>query len=212
MSGVRDEIDRRWSLFSARMKFSGNTAASLTNLVSAYESPERRYHNLAHIHQCLKELDDARDSCHDEATVEAAIWFHDAVYDAKRSDNEQQSANKAAEELKKLGATNSFIATVAELILDTRHLTPPAGDDGKLLVDIDLSILGASNEDVDTYERNIRTEYSHVSDDAFRVGRLAVLQRFLKRPKIFLTEPFHKRLEARARENLNRSIARLRQE
>ena len=79
----------------------------------------------------------------------------------------------------------------------------------QLVVDVDLSILGAPDARFAEYERQIRQEYAWVPPDAFRERRARVLGSFLGRPALYGTAHFATRLEARARENLRRSLARL---
>jgi predicted metal-dependent HD superfamily phosphohydrolase len=80
----------------------------------------------------------------------------------------------------------------------------------RLLVDIDLSILGATPERFDEYEVQVRQEYAWVPGPLFRRKRGEILQAFLVRPSIYSMPWFRQRLEAQARSNLQRSVARLR--
>jgi predicted metal-dependent HD superfamily phosphohydrolase len=91
----------------------------------------------------------------------------------------------------------------------TRHRAQPEGTDAKILVDIDLSILGAPGERFDEYERQIREEYAWVPGLLFRRKRRQILEEFIARPRIFSTDFFAKRHEARARSNLQRSLEKL---
>jgi predicted metal-dependent HD superfamily phosphohydrolase len=141
--------------------------------------------------------------------VEGAIWFHDVIYDPTRGDNEERSADLAVQALQKMGADEQSVAAVKGLILDTRHVAPAASADGRLLVDIDLSILGRPADEFDTYEQAIRREYAYVPDEAFASGRARILRGFLAREWIYATELFRERYEMAARENLRRSLARL---
>ena len=68
--------------------------------MSAYSEPHRHYHTTAHIDACLAELDLAGDLASDRGEVEVALWFHDAIYRSWRHDNEQRSADLAAETLR----------------------------------------------------------------------------------------------------------------
>jgi predicted metal-dependent HD superfamily phosphohydrolase len=178
-------------------------------LEAAYRAPGRHYHDLRHVHHCLKEAQLVSDRLVDPTTVIAAIFYHDAVYDPTRSDNEERSADLAEGHLRALGKSRAFIVEVRELILDTRHQVSPESNDGQYLVDIDLAILGAPAAEFDGYERAIRQEYAHVPEDAFRAGRAKILQSFVDRPRIYGTDVFHDRYEGAARANLARSLAAL---
>jgi predicted metal-dependent HD superfamily phosphohydrolase len=205
----RMELEQRWEAMAARAKWAGDTKAVWSELAAAYDGSGRHYHDLRHVLHCLRILDEVRSECEDADAVEAAIWFHDAVYDATRPDNEARSANLAERQLRALGAAEPFVVRVHDLILDTRHTAPPTSADGRWLVDIDLSILGAPAEDYDAYDPAIRREYAHVPDAAYRLGRSSVLRSFLARTSIYLTEYFRERYEVTARENLARSIRSL---
>jgi predicted metal-dependent HD superfamily phosphohydrolase len=98
---------------------------------------------------------------------------------------------------------------VRELVLITKHRAKPVGADACLLVDIDLSILGAPMERFDEYEAQVRQEYGWVAEKDFRNGRGAILREFLTHKSIYLTELFRKLLEANAKTNLERSLKRL---
>ena len=65
-------------------------------LVAAYTAPGRHYHNLAHIEDCLAALARVDDlSAAEREILTQAIWWHDVVYDATRTDNEELSARLA---------------------------------------------------------------------------------------------------------------------
>jgi predicted metal-dependent HD superfamily phosphohydrolase len=200
-----NELHLRWRrVFRAR-----DHDGVLFELVSAYSAPDRHYHNVAHVGDCLRKADEARAFLTDFRAVAAALFFHDAVYDPTRSDNEERSADLAERHLRAMGLPDPFIATVRDLILDTRHVTSPTTGDGRYVVDIDLSILGAPPAEFDAYERAIRREYAHVPDDAFRAGRSRILHSILDRPRIYGTDFFRDLYEAPARANLTRSLSAL---
>lgn len=186
-------------------------AAPTPALDAAYAEPHRRYHTRAHIEACLQALDAVPDL--DETTRRRlvwAIWWHDAVYDPTRSDNEEVSAAMARRDLSALGASAEDIDEVCRLILLTRGHSVSADDRvGALMVSIDLSILGAAPADYDAYAQAVREEYSHVPEAAFRAGRASVMQHFLQAPVLFADPDFRARLETMARENIAREIRAL---
>ena len=183
-------------------------------LAALYRAESRHYHNLAHIEAMLALAGDYRALLGDPQAVEAAIWFHDAIYDSKAKDNEARSASLARNKL--AGRTDAGrLDRIGAMILATAtHQLPRFDDDAatrdaSLFLDMDLSILGAVPDVFDAYERAVRREYDWVEEPMWRAGRGAVLKDFLARPRIFLTEEFRRRFEPQARLNMARSLAAL---
>lgn len=206
---------RLWHQLAAAGR-EGDARTVFEQLVRCYASPGRHYHTLVHVERCLQDLDEARHLTGRPDLVEAALWFHDCVYDPRRSDNEERSAAVASDALARLGVPPADRAAVTHLILATRHTRPAdaeaAGDlacGERLIADVDLAILGAPAAQYDAYERAIRREYAYVPDEAFRAGRAALLRGFLTRPMIFATAHHRQRYEQRARRNLAQSLVRL---
>jgi len=180
-------------------------------LEARYREPQRRYHTLEHVADCLAQLSEVEDLTPDERRlIELALWWHDAVYDPTRSDNEEASAELARRDLAALGEAPAVIDEVARLILLTKgHAVPPGDRLGAVLVSIDLSILGREPAAYDRYAGQVREEYGFVPDDAFRAGRAAVMRKFLQAPAIYADPAFAERYEARARANIAREIETL---
>lgn len=178
-------------------------------LVARYEEPHRAYHTLDHLTECFAQFDTLEARPPRGPEIELALWFHDAIYDTHRHDNEELSADWARDSVLTAGGGAEAAETVRDLVLATRHQAEPESPAAMLVVDIDLSILGATVARFDAYEVQIREEYSWVPEDAFRTTRAKILRDFLDRPRLYLTEHFHGRLEERARHNLARSISRL---
>jgi len=183
-------------------------------LSALYRAEDRHYHNLAHIEAMLALAADYRALLSDPEAVEAAIWFHDAIYDSKAKDNEARSASLARNKL--AGRTDAGrLDRIGAMILATAtHQLPRFDDDAatrdaSLFLDMDLSILGAAPDAFDAYERAVRREYGWVEEPMWRAGRGAVLKDFLARPRIFHTEEFRQRFEPQARLNMARSLETL---
>jgi predicted metal-dependent HD superfamily phosphohydrolase len=183
---------------------------SYAALLAAYSEKHRHYHTVEHIDHCLHELDREIGLANEAAEVELAIWFHDAVYNPHRSDNEEKSAELASELLQRHRVESERIARVHAHIMATRHEAPATMPDSHLVVDIDLSIFGASEETYARFEENVRKEYRWVPSIIFRRKRAAILQSFLDRRNVYSTMPFRARYEAQARRNLASAIAALR--
>lgn len=183
----------------------------IASLQARYAEPQRAYHTLAHIEACLALLAEQAELAEPERKLLTyAIWWHDAVYEPLRQDNEEQSAELARTDLAALGEPQAVIEEVARLILLTKgHSVLPGDRLGALLVSIDLAILGAPPADYDAYARAIRQEYSWVPEAAYRAGRAKVLRHFLDADAIFPDPALRQRHEAQARENLTRELAAL---
>ncbi len=201
---------------------------SLRILDEGYGSPSRHYHGWKHIEACLAELDASLDS--DGASpqtppqggtqpwlrpriLEAAIWFHDLVYDPRREDNEERSADLLLELGDRMAWPREASEAAARLVLATRHFTAPVPasipEDCTLIRDIDLAILGRDWESFEAYEHGIRLEYAFVPESEYREKRSLVLRSFLDRRAIFGSPRFVGLYEARARENIARLAASL---
>ena len=169
----------------------------LRNLEARYSEPHRHYHTLAHIEHMLELLP------HADETVVAAVWFHDAIYDGNQ--NEERSAALARQALRIIGFAEEKIALVERMILATkRHERGDLPEHALAFLDADLAILGSDRERYDEYVRQVRQEYAHVPDAAFRAGRNAILRKFLDRPRLYFTDEFFARFEEQARANLER--------
>lgn len=179
-----------------------------TRLEAAYDDPGRGYHDRLHLAEVLGHVDELMTG--DDPAREAvllAAWFHDAVYEG-RDDDEERSAMLAEEEL--AGQSTDLVAEVARLVRLTRTHRP-ADDDhaGMVLCDADLAILAAGEDRYAAYVRGVRSEYAHVSDEDFAAGRSAVLRDLLAKPTLFHLPTARGRWEQRARENVQRELARM---
>lgn len=180
------------------------------SLVTLYSEPHRAYHNLKHIHNLLGWAENWGENINNFQTMGFAIWFHDAIYDPRRNDNEEQSANLAVARLKYLKVPDAQIATARQMILATKtHDLTDLDSEGKLFLDLDLSILGADASAYQAYSRAIRREYSFVAEPLYRNGRQRILQNFLARDFIYATAPVRETFELPARENIQNEIVEL---
>jgi predicted metal-dependent HD superfamily phosphohydrolase len=180
-------------------------------LASAYSEPHRRYHSIGHVEHCLKEVGHVWDFAVNLDEIRWALLFHDAIYDPRRQDNEALSADWACKVMDELQRPKEQQERVREMILATAHAGRARTPDEALLLDIDLSILGANEHVFDDYDRAIREEYAWVPEADYRQARTKVLESFLKRDPIYQTSIGRERYGARARANLERALARLRE-
>lgn len=198
----------------------GLPAAQVEALREAYRTPPRAYHDWSHVQEVLRHYADvaAGPGWARAAEVWLAVLYHDAVYEAGRRDNEARSARLAVEQVGQwLAGEDVDAGRVAALIeLTARHGqhapgdfgNGPDADDTRHFLDCDMAILGAEAEAFDAYDRAIAEEYrGHVPGWLFRRNRRRFLRSLLESPRIFLSDLFHQRYDARARENLRRTLA-----
>ncbi|MEN9361434.1 MAG: hypothetical protein RL095_2969 [Verrucomicrobiota bacterium] len=176
-----------------------------TELRAAWLEPQRFYHTLQHLGECLAILAEVAPQAREEVLL--ALWFHDAVYDPRAKGNEEASAAWAERVLRPIDAAAA--KRVAELVLATRHEALPADPEAALLVDVDLAILAADAARFAEYERQVRQEYSWVSEADFCAGRSRILRHFLERPFLYSTPELRQRWETRARTNLTAALKEL---
>ncbi|HYF38571.1 MAG TPA: hypothetical protein VD930_02700 [Gemmatimonadales bacterium] len=191
----------RWLALWSRLGATRDGLEVFQQLDAAYTEPIRFYHTAAHITDCLVQLDWSRNLAIRPDEVEAAIWFHDAVYDPAATDNEERSGRLAASALSRAGVAAGVPERVEALVEVTkRH--DPSGSDAELLCDIDLSILGRDRPEFEQFERLIRQEYAWLPEADYRRGRSEIVSGFLRRSSIYRTDQFARRYERTARRNL----------
>lgn len=181
------------------------------DLLERYGEAHRRYHDTEHLAEVLVAIDVLHRHASDPDAVRIAAWFHDAVYDPQRKDNEEESAHLAESVLPGAGVAESRISRVAALVRLTTTHDPAASDvDGAVLSDADLAVLASEPERYARYASDVRAEYAFVPEDAFRHGRLNVLEDLLSHGALFRTPTGHALWEERARRNLTTEVALLR--
>jgi predicted metal-dependent HD superfamily phosphohydrolase len=185
-------------------------AALGVELLDRYQHVGRRYHDARHLVEVLGHIDELGAVASDPRAVQLAAWFHDAVYDASRTDNEEASARFAEDALPAYEVAPQTVAEVARLVRLTVAHDPDEDDaDGAVLCDADLAILAADALRYAEYVQDVRAEYHRVSEQNFRKRRSEVLRSLLQRPTLFCTAEGILRWEARARRNVERELRRL---
>ncbi|MFZ4631811.1 MAG: N-methyl-D-aspartate receptor NMDAR2C subunit [Patescibacteria group bacterium] len=178
------------------------------DLLERYNEPHRKYHNLGHINHCLAELNSVWLWTEEPSVLALAIWYHDAIYDIGANDNEERSADLVEGVMRDFLLAEDLITKVRDIIIATKHLEVPKSFDAKLMLDIDISNIGSADKFKET-NKLVREEYSFAPENAFNSGRSNILQSFLDRPSIYLTEFFQEKYEKTARENIEKAINNL---
>jgi len=202
--------EQRWANLCAALGIPPDYS-EFTRIKSAYSESHRAYHTLQHLSECFDKLDRAVATkiFQKTALAEAALWYHDVIYQPMAKDNEQRSAEWAVRFLTQSGVGDEDCRLVSSLIMATRHAEDPRAITHQLVVDIDLSILGAAPARFDEYERQVWEEYKWIPWFVYKKKRRELLKRFLDKPGIYATKIFHDEYERQARENLKRSLAKL---
>jgi len=182
-------------------------ASAFEDIVARHSEAHRRYHGLSH----LVALFDLIEAAPPGSAARFAVWWHDAIYDPKASDNEEQSAHLARCVLPGLRGPQQLVDETADLILKTKKHwdSGAAGPDGDAFLDADIAILGAPPARYRQYAQDVRTEYAWAPDDLYRHGRSAFLRGAIARDRLFRTDAFEAAYAAQARENMTRELAEL---
>ena len=207
----QDFLHAQWVSLTSQYAADRALIESLFNsIVEHYSASERAYHDLSHIQSLLSLSESLLDKIQNRDAHYFAVWFHDVIYDTRSPDNEEKSAEFAAEALARLGVPKRTIAVVREMILATKHhRSEDLSWDMKAFLDLDTSILGAPKEIYKEYSQAIRKEYSWVPDVLYREGRTKVLNDFLRRDRIYHTEEIMAKYETQARHNIAEEIKAL---
>ncbi len=180
-------------------------------LLARWTEPHRHYHTVEHLQAVLAIVDDNAPAAVDPMAVRLAAWFHDAVYDPTRVDNEEASALLAESVLPELRVSLPQVSEIARLVRLTATHDPMPGDrNAGLLMDADLAILAAPPETYRAYTVAVRREYAHLDDATFAGGRAGVLTNLLAIPRLFHTAALRDRWEDLARYNVTTELANIR--
>ncbi len=201
-----DSLAARWNNLFQSVENQELVKLGFDNLVSKYSEKQRFYHTLFHVENCLKQMDLLSNLICDKFSIAVAIWFHDVIYDPKKSDNEELSAVYAQKFLESIQLGKSQIQKIVSLILLTQRPSNPQSPDDKYLIDIDLSILGSDEDTYEIYESWIRKEYAHVPLGKYKTGRKEVLSSFIKTDYLYCSEFFRTKYETQAKQNIVRAI------
>lgn len=175
-------------------------------ILEKYSENKRFYHNLSHINTLLKNAEKYKHLFQNYSAIRFAIWFHDIIYNTKRSNNEEKSVELAVKALEEMQISHTIIMLVENMIIATKkHSANGLDEDGKMFLDLDLAILGANSEIYQNYAKAIRAEYSWVPYFLYRRSRKSVLGGFLAREHIFFSNELAK-LEEIARQNITQEI------
>ena len=185
---------------------SRDTASKLWQEIERqYSEPSRHYHTLLHLQNLISELLPVQSRFKNWNVVVFAVVYHDIVYKASKSNNEEKSAELAVKRLGEIAVPEDSVDRCKKFILATkRH--QPVDDEIDLFTDADLAILGSDTDSYQIYTNQIRKEYSIFPDLLYKPGRKKVLLHFLGMQTIYKTSFFREKYEAPARRNLENEL------
>ena len=226
---IRPRLLRAWeAAFAPRLEkapatFQQQVAELGESLLQAWEQPHRAYHHSGHLSQMLTDLDRLYAYRTQGSTPPALIlaaWFHDAVYEGAPGEDERRSEQLASASLAPLVTAGLLsgdeLQMVSLLVRATAtHELPESADlpagyepaDIQFFLDADMAILAADSARYRRYLRGVRSEYSHLDDEAFRAGRTTFLRSILGRKRIFLSEEGLQLWEEPARATLQAELS-----
>ena len=173
-------------------------------LLDAYREPQRHYHTLAHIEQCMGMFEDCKTMASNADALELAVWFHDAIFELGQEDNERRSADLYLE-LSRDAHDDELRRLVERLVMATLHDGNFLEDhDAAYMVDIDLSSFGMSWETFLEDSQNLRRESAHLSDAEYFRRKKNFQACLLAKERFYQSDYFAERLEKQARDNLAR--------
>ncbi|MGK4567469.1 HD domain-containing protein [Flavobacterium sp. 3HN19-14] len=171
-----------------------------------YSGKKKFYHTLAHLQHLLQELKAVKSDIKNWDVMLFSLYYHDIIYNAVKSDNEEQSAELAGKRMQSLGISAEIIQKSKLQILATKKHAESADSDTNYFTDADLAILGQDWETYESYAASVRKEYAIYPDMVYNAGRRKVLKHFLEMDKIYKTKHFQEKFETQAKLNIFKEL------
>lgn len=174
-------------------------------LSTLYNENHRAYHTMEHL-AIMFNLASAH-GLKLSVPQQIAIFYHDAIYDPTRKDNEEQSNNLF---LRHHTGTllPQYVERVSSIILDTKTHIASSYESCDVL-DLDLAGFGFDFESYNYATQQVRLEYQHLSDEVWKANRILFLTSLLDRPHIFNTHWARDFYEIKARKNIEKDLKSL---
>lgn len=208
-----DQLEHRFILLWQRNAYHyyDEVARSVfAGLMDMYTEKWRAYHNIEHIKACLNYFDDCKSHADFADAIEFAIWFHDCIYQLGESDNEAHSRDWFIRQ-----STGYIVPAVTRhvdrLIMDTRHLSVPDSDDGKLIADIDLTSFGLPWDEYLSDSHAVQAELSLINNGCEVTSKILFLENLVDDGQIYYSDYYLTHFEQKAQDNVQRHLHLLRQ-
>jgi predicted metal-dependent HD superfamily phosphohydrolase len=110
----------RWQSVWRQLGASNADEGLYRQLVACYSETHRKYHTIQHLDECFVHLEHVRELADHPEEIELALWFHDAIYDTSKKDNEQRSADWVLVDID-LGILGAEVARFDEYEIQVRE-------------------------------------------------------------------------------------------
>jgi predicted metal-dependent HD superfamily phosphohydrolase len=192
------------------------------DILPYYNERSRYYHNEKHLDFCLTIHNECTDARYN-LFVSIALIFHDVIYSPLCDNNEEESVKFMRNYLLAHKSKISFPCTEGNLNYISRLIIATKNDDHSwwhdfgdsdmrydcmYIRDIDRAILCTKPDVYDNYGKNVRKEFSFLSDYTYNMSRLSFLKETLE-SRIYKTEYFYREYEKKAIANIKREISNL---
>ena len=150
-----------------------NIGCEIEDILERWREPHRKYHGISHLEDLISQIEAKRSEFSDseyEMLLIAAL-FHDAIYDPLSDMNEEESAQL----LLGLSDGSKEVMDICQIIIDTKtHISSTPISEKFCAMDMDIV-----NRPIDAlleWEEGIRYEYSALSKDEYKLGRIRFLE------------------------------------
>lgn len=178
-------------------------------IVEAYSAPTRQYHTFEHLTYVYRQLEQCPQKAANREAIQFALFYHDLVYEIPNTENEERSAEIAAQRMKGLGIAQESIDLCVSHILATKTHKKSGNPDTDLFCDADIAVLGEPPEIYTAYCKKVHAEFKDTPPADFARGRIRELEKLLDMEPMYKTLHFRQKYEVSARRNLMEEIGDL---
>lgn len=151
---------------------------ALAQLPYRWSEKHRHYHNTNHLIQILQDIENdfrfKELNIYEKHALLLAAFFHDAIYDTKRKDSEDQSIRYFISSFK--GKDPKMIDKVCDLIEVTKYRKRPFKKLERIFWDADNSGFKKGFDTIFRNEKLIQKEWTHVPKEKFKEGKIKFLE------------------------------------
>jgi len=214
MKGKTSDVSRFYNLWQRHLLTNSSVNESQLEtifqaLINAYNESQRYYHTLGHINHCLDQFDQVSHLLKQPDAVELSIWYHDIIYQPGAVDNEQRSADAFKRQTNSLFPVEFCKVIYAQIVATLHDQSEILDHDTRYMLDIDLSGFALPWTEFIQDGENIRREMKSQTDAVYYAKQKSFYLYLLDRPRIYFSEFFFDKYEAKARQNIKHKLKNL---